>query len=277
MLNADQLAAYRRDGFLALPDFVPARECRRLRERAAEMVHDFDPAGITSIFTTQEKNRLTDDYFLESGDKIRFFFEEDAFSPDGKLRHAKESSINKIGHALHDLDPTFSEFSRTRDLEQLIAAIGINDPLLLQSMYIFKPPHIGGEVAYHQDSTFLYTEPLGIVGLWFAVEDATLENGCLWAIPGGHNLGLKSRWVRTDSGMKFETYDESPWPGEKLAPLEVSEGTLIVLDGLLPHKSLPNRSAKSRQAYILHVIRASANYPETNWLQRPKTFPLRSF
>ena len=53
-------------------------------------------------------------------------------------------------------------------------------------MYIFKQPNIGGEVTCHQDSTFLYTEPIDIVGLWFALEDATIENGCLWAIPGGH-------------------------------------------------------------------------------------------
>ena len=70
--------------------------------------------------------------------------------------------------------------------------------LLLQSMYIFKQPNIGGEVTCHQDATFLYTEPLRMVGLWFALEDATIENGCLWVIPGGHRLGLKSRFVRVE-------------------------------------------------------------------------------
>ncbi len=69
--------------------------------------------------------------------------------------------------------------------------LGIERPLLLQGMYIFKQPRIGGEVTCHQDSTFLYTEPQNIIGLWFALEDATVENGCLWAIPGGHKLGLE--------------------------------------------------------------------------------------
>ena len=77
------------------------------------MVRDFDPAEAISIFSTHEQSRLTDDYFLESGDKIRFFFEENAFLPDGSLRQSKEKSINKIGHALHDLDPVFDAFSRT--------------------------------------------------------------------------------------------------------------------------------------------------------------------
>ncbi|HET6890396.1 MAG TPA: phytanoyl-CoA dioxygenase family protein [Pyrinomonadaceae bacterium] len=275
--SSGDIAKYRLDGFLILEGFVEPAQCDLLRQRAAELVDDFDPQGVVSIFSTREQNRLTDEYFLESGEKIRFFFEEDAFLPDGTLKQDKERSINKIGHALHDLDPVFSQFSRTPEIKQLIFEIGIEEPLLLQSMYIFKQPNIGGEVICHQDSTFLYTEPTRIVGLWFALEDATVENGCLWAIPGGHRLGLKSRWIRTaGGGMRFETFDQVPWPEEKLIPLEVPKGSLIVLDGLLPHKSLANRSSKSRQAYTLHVISASSHYPNDNWLQRPN-MPLCGF
>lgn len=277
-LSAEQGAQYQRDGFLVLSDFVDAGSCDLLRTRAEELVHNFDPGKIVSIFSTHEPNRLSDDYFLNSGDKIRFFFEEDAFLPDGTLKQSKERSINKIGHALHDLDPVFSGFSRTPDIVELVADLGIERPLLLQGMYIFKQPKIGGEVSCHQDSTFLYTEPVDIAGLWFALEDATLENGCLWAIPGGHKLGLKSRWLRSAEGaMKFEVFDSSPWPEESLVPLEVSKGSLIVLSGLLPHKSLANRSAKSRHAYTLHVIGGDCHYPETNWLHRPHELPLRGF
>jgi phytanoyl-CoA hydroxylase len=62
-----------------------------------------------------------------------------------------------------------------------------------------------------------------------------------------------------------------------LVPLEVSAGTLIVLNGLLPHKSLANRSAKSRPAYTLHVKSQQSHYPDDNWLQRPPEMPLRGF
>ena len=273
-VTPEKLADYERDGFIVINDFVDITSCDRLRARAAELVRDFDPSGIVSIFSTHEQSRLSDDYFLTSGDKIRFFF----FLPDGSLNHPKEQSINKIGHALHDLDPVFSEFSRTPDIVQLVADLGIERPLLLQGMYIFKQPRIGGEVTCHQDSTFLYTEPTDIAGLWFALEDATIENSCLWVIPGGHRLGLKSRWLRSTEGeMKFEVFDSSPWPEDRLVPLEVRKGSLIVLNGLLPHKSLANRSTKSRQAYTLHVIGGDCRYPETNWLQRSPDLPLRGF
>jgi phytanoyl-CoA hydroxylase len=277
VLSSEQLSDYENKGFLVLKDFVSTSKCDRLRERAGEMVRDFDPAGVASIFSTKEQNRLTDEYFLESGDKIRFFFEEDAFLPDGNLKQEKERSINKIGHALHDLDPDFDEFSRTSKLRELVEDLGVVDPKLLQSMYIFKQPRIGGEVTCHQDSTFLYTEPTEVTGFWFALEDATVENGCLWALPGGHRLGLKSRWNRSAERMRFDYFDETPWPEDKLVPLEVTKGTLILLNGLLPHKSLANRSPKSRHAYTLHVISGNCHYPETNWLQRSKSMPLRGF
>jgi phytanoyl-CoA hydroxylase len=278
MLTSKQKADFERDGLLILEDFVSRPSCAALRGRAEKLVSDFEPREAFSIFSTREQTRTSDDYFLESGDKIRFFFEEDAFAPDGHLRQSKQRSINKIGHALHDLDEIFDRFSRTEDLERLTGDLGLVRPLLLQSMYIFKQPGIGGEVSCHQDSGFLYTEPQTLVGLWFALEDATLENGCLWAIPGGHKLGLKSRFRRSrDSGTRFEILDGDPWPEKQLVPLEVREGTLVVIDGLLPHMSYANKSLKSRQAYVLHAIEDGCYYPADNWLHRSPDMPLRGF
>ncbi|HEX3248699.1 MAG TPA: phytanoyl-CoA dioxygenase family protein [Pyrinomonadaceae bacterium] len=274
-ISREQVAQYYDTGFLVLEGFVDEGVCDQLRGRAEELVQEFDPREVVSVFSTHEQNRLTDDYFLTSGDQIRCFFEENAFNDDGTLKYEKEKSINKIGHALHDLDPLFDSFSRSSKVKQLADALGFEDALLLQSMYIFKQPNIGGEVTCHQDSTFLYTEPVEIVGLWFALEDATIENGCLWAIPGGHRTGLKSRWMRARSGMEFVIYDREPWPENELVPLEVKKGSLILLHGLLPHRSFENRSSRSRHAYTLHLIKREAKYPPDNWLQR--SLPLRGF
>lgn len=275
-LTAEQLNRYQRDGFLVLENFATRAECEALQQRAAELVAEFDPQGVISIFSTREQTRQSDEYFLTSGDKIRFFFEEEAFSADGQLRQAKEHSLNKIGHALHDLDPVFSAFSRKPALADIAADLGYQQPLLLQSMYIFKQPNIGGEVTCHQDATFLYTEPMTVTGFWFALEDATLENGCLWAIPGGHKTGLKKRFSRADGGgTKFEVLDDSPWQDELLVPLEVKAGTLVLLHGLLPHMSQANRSPKSRHAYAVHVVDGAAEYPPENWLRRE--IPARGF
>jgi len=277
-LTAQQLSSYERDGFLVIEDFAPREECEALKRRAEELVSAFDPQGVISIFTTKEQTRTSDDYFLESGDKVRFFFEEDAFAADGSLRQSKERSINKIGHALHDLDPAFERFSRGPRLAAVASDLGYRRPLLLQSMYIFKQPNIGGEVTCHQDATFLYTEPMTVTGFWFALEDATKENGCLWAIPGGHRLGLKKRFRRAEGGgTQIEVLDDSPWPDDLLVPLEAKAGTLVLLHGLLPHMSYANRSPKSRHAYALHVIEGEAAYPADNWLRRSAEMRPRGF
>jgi phytanoyl-CoA hydroxylase len=277
MVAASHRRRFERDGYLMLPGFVPGSECAALRARIAELVAAFDPGAVRTIFSTTSKSHAQDRYFLESGDRIRFFFEEEAFDHQGRLRQSKERSINKVGHALHDLDPVFERFSRQPALEELVGELGIAEPLLLQSMYIFKQPRIGGEVVCHQDAAFLYTEPSSVIGLWFALEDATIRNGCMYAAPGGHLGPLRARFLRHGERTETVTLDPTPLPSDGLVPLEAPEGTLIVLHGLLPHRSGPNRSARSRHAYALHLIDGQARYSPDNWLQRAPEMPLRGF
>jgi phytanoyl-CoA hydroxylase len=274
----DLRADFERDGFLVRERFLDHATCDALIERAGEIVRAFRPETI-SIFTTHEQARRSDDYFLESGDRIRCFFEEDAFDAGGALQRPVEQAINKIGHALHDLDPVFARVSRDPRLAALAASLGLaRSLLLLQSMYIFKQPFIGGEVTAHQDHTFLWTDPPSATGFWFALEDATLDNGCLWALPGGHREPPRRRFHRAPGGgAAYEVFDERPLPEAGMVPLEAPKGTCIVLHGLVPHRSGPNRSPRSRQAYSVHVIDARATYRADNWLQRGPELPPRGF
>jgi phytanoyl-CoA hydroxylase len=264
------LEKFQQDGFLVIENLVSAEDCNLLMQRGRELAASFDYSGHPSIFRTEEQSRVSDEYFLNSGGNISFFFEPDAFDNQGELKQDLSLSLNKIGHALHDLDPVFAQFSRSEKLRELSAQLGMDDYLLIQSMLILKHARIGGLVDIHQDSSFLYTEPESCIGFWFALEDATIENGCMWAKPGGHKRGLRSWFRRKNDGNGTEMHmlDEEEYSIEGMIPLEVSQGSCIVLHGLLPHYSLPNTSGKSRQAYAIHAIHHDAKYPEANWLRR---------
>lgn len=269
------LQRYESDGFLVVHDAVSARTCDDLRARAAELVDGFDPGSQRSVFSSAAQRTSVDDYFLASANTIGFFYEPGALGPHGEPCVPKAQAINKMGHALHDLDPVFDAFSRTDQLANLCRQLGMVRPLLMQSMYIFKQPGIGGEVRCHQDATFLYTQPQNMLGLWFALEDATVQNGCLWAIPGAHQEGLKSRFLydAATHTTRFSVADESPWPMDRLVALEVPKGTMILLHGLCPHLSYVNTSRRSRHAYTLHITDGTSDYPQDNWLRRAPQFP----
>jgi phytanoyl-CoA hydroxylase len=117
-----------------------------------------------------------------------------------------------------------------------------------------------------------------VTTFWFALEDATLDNGCLWLEPGGHLGPLRERYLCENGTLRMETLDRTPWPDTAHAvPLPVAAGTLVVFHGLLPHYSAPNRSARSRHAYTLHVTDGRTAYAPTNWIQRGADLPVRGF
>jgi phytanoyl-CoA hydroxylase len=277
VLSPAQQLQYLADGFLVLPGFKTAADVAALRQRALEIVDAFDADSHRAVFSTSDQARRTASAdFLASAEGIQCFFEEEAFDDQGRLRQAKALSINKIGHAMHDLDPVFAAFSRGPALADLARDLGLVQPRLWQSMYIFKQPGIGGEVTWHQDASFFDTTPSSVTGFWFALEDATVDNGCLWMQPGGHRGPLRERFVREGDVVRMEALDATPWPDTRSAvPVEAAAGTLVVFHGLLPHWSAPNRSARSRHAYTLHATDGRAAYAPHNWLQRGPGLPVR--
>ena len=86
----------------------------------------------------------------------------------------------------------------------------------------------------HQDSTFLHTSPPSVVGLWLALEDATLDNGCMWAAPGVHKAGVSRRFVHRNGRMTFEGEMPAVDPAA-FVPLPVPAGSLVLLHGANQH------------------------------------------
>uniref|UniRef100_A0A1B0BB94 Fe2OG dioxygenase domain-containing protein n=1 Tax=Glossina palpalis gambiensis TaxID=67801 RepID=A0A1B0BB94_9MUSC len=271
------------NGYVILEDFLAPEEIDILYKAGRTLCMDA-PQINRKIFSSvnSENSQSKDTYFLNSGDRVSYFFEEGAVGENGELLVDPIVSLNKVGHALHVEHPDFKKITFSNRIREICWQLGFNKPAVCQSMYIYKNPGIGGEIISHQDSWYLYTEPNSAIGFWIALEDATLQNGCLQFIKGSHKSGVHRRYIRNPDRESKELviYDRAApiYPQSTFTPVPVTKGTCIIIDGNVVHKSEPNRSNKSRHAYTFHVIETENNvkYAEDNWLQPPadKPFPI---
>ena len=269
MLSDKQINAFDQDGYLILEDWVSDTECEALKNRMEKIIDNFSDEDLNrkSIFSTTSKDHQSDQYFLESADKVRLFYEKEAFSLDGTLAFPLGRAINKVGHALHQLDPVFKNFSLQEKMQNLCRDLASHsNPYCIQSMYIFKQPKIGGEVVCHQDSTYIHSKSGRLLGMWVALEDADRENGCLWGIPGKYFGEPKAKLIREGSKLSMRYDDKLPFDEANLVPIEVKKGSMLVFNGLFPHLSHENRSEYSRHAYTMHWIDGRGDLSPESWI-----------
>lgn len=271
MLSTSQIQQYHDDGYLVLKDAIALADIAKLKAAALKIVDGFDISKHRSVFTTSDRDSGRDEYFFESAENIHCFLEEGALDENDRLLKPARLAINKIGHAMHDLNPYFRAFCRQSLFARVLRDIGYTNPLLWQTMYIFKQPHIGGEVRWHQDGSYLISDPSTVTGIWVAIEDANRDNGCLWVQPGGQRSPLREiyqvDWNKREG--KLTNLDRTPWPANNEAlAVEVTAGSVVMFHDHMPHYSSENRSDQSRHAFTLHVAEKSANWSDKNWLQR---------
>ncbi|KAF9894521.1 hypothetical protein FE257_006405 [Aspergillus nanangensis] len=313
-LTPDQVAFFHKNGYLVVPDYLTTSQTASLVQETNTLLDDFPLSShpLTQFTTGDDlqdnKPHVGDDYFLTSGDKVRFFFEPAAFSSSTDsttgskptLTKPKQHAINKIGHSLHTLSPPFKAVTLSARNAAIARDLGFHDPRVLQSMVICKQPGIGAAVPPHRDSEFLYTDPPSAVGWWIALQDAGPGNATLGMFPGSHRGrrggAVKRRFVRRPDGQGTEFVvnegpglprgmeeeeEEEKEQDESLSPreedevdiLEVKAGSLVLIHGNVLHKSEKNTSPRSRYAYTFHVIESADGwkYDERNWLQPPET------
>ena len=252
---------YEENGYLVVKNFFTPEEVKVLKEEIKKLILE-NPDNEAS----KEKgwsHRLGQQRFLDSIKNATLFFEDHALDETGKLVIPIEQAVHKIQAGCHLFGEETKKAVFSDKMKQFVRDItSFKEPKVIQTMYLLKQPNIGAAQAPHQDEMYLTTTPAGkVFGIWVALDDATEENGCLDFIPGSHKTVPCTRfYVRTgatNEGAKLVDYEgeadylSNPDP-DKYVRCPVKSGDLVLIHGLVVHKSGPNTSGKPRAAFSFH-------------------------
>ena len=231
-LNADQKQKFEEDGYLLLGQFLTEAEAERMGEIYLDCVD-----GYVSTHETQVVNKIRQD------DGSQSFFQ---------LRCA---------HLMH---PEFDAIVRDeRLLDAVESLIGPNLRLVI-SQGMYKPPNTGGEIRWHQDNYYFRVDkPNAVVSCWLTFDDATVDNGCMWVVPGAHKQMVEHLNVPSGAGFYMPDVDE-----ERAVSLQMKRGHCMLHHGLMPHRTLANTTSTHRRALAIHYMDAMAR-PSENRQQEP--------
>jgi phytanoyl-CoA hydroxylase len=233
-LDAASLAAlFHRDGYVVLPELLSGAEVARLNTAALQLCRG-QVRSATGGATAGD---------TESDDEVlrRFL----------------------CIHFPHKLSPEMlAQMRHPKIVRALQAIIGPNIKSM-QSMLFIKAEGKPGQ-AWHQDEFFIPTRDRSLTAAWTALDDATIENGCLWVLPGSHRPGIIYPSREHDDpayDCTVVSYD-FPYDEADAVPVEVPAGSTVLFNGYLLHKSLPHRGHGGyRRALVTHYMRAESLLP----------------
>ena len=207
----------------------------------------------------------------------------DALVPaDNAASKPFERPIARLGCGIHQNLLAFHDLTHSALNRSIAGSLGYSNPRVTQSQLIAKLAGVGSPITPHQDGCVSFTNPLSCLTFWYALNDATVENGCIRVAEGSHlTEPLRQRLVKGEDGLpKFEELKTPLWASGALRtaheavqtqyeyqPLEVKKGSLVLFHGNLMHTSELNRSEKNRVAYTFSIIDGDAECPDDSYMK----------
>jgi phytanoyl-CoA hydroxylase len=232
-ITDNDIAFFRESGFLAVPGALSIEEIKELRKDATQICRG-DYGDYHGFVPTEAGDR--EDDILKRFLCIHF------------PHKISQVMFKYLGH------PVIGDV--------LTKAIGPNVKCM-QSMLFIKAAGKPGQ-AWHQDEVYIPTRDRSLTGAWIALDDATVENGTLWVIPGSHKHGIL--WPQHEhDDRRFDCAEETfgfPYSEKDEIPVEVEAGTILFFNGYLLHRSQPNRAAAGyRRVLVNHYMSAESLLP----------------
>ena len=237
-LSEDQVQFFIEKGYVAVPNLLETKEIEELREDTVRIARGEYPCEAVQPLSKE----LSDDEIL--------------------------ADILCI-HQPHFISPTMEKYVKHPKvcgvLSQITAAhlpFWDGSVKCMQSMLFVKPPGFQGQ-SWHQDEIYIPTRDRSLIGGWIAMDDATVDNGCLWVIPGSHQMGYLYSQKPHGNPDEFDSADlESYGFDETLEiPIEVKTGSVVFFNGYLLHRSRKNRGQTYRRVLVNHYCNSWSLLP----------------
>ena len=231
-------ATFDRDGFVVVPDLIPPDALAVLRRHIDGVLDgEIKPnaAAAEDEFHTQWEPRVVDRADLPRRQKIRVIF-----------------------HMAHSHDYFWKFANEDRVLDVIEALVGPDIRFYTDQMFV-KPPKVGSEVPWHQDSAYWPDVDPGLLSCWVALDDVTIANGCVRFIPGSHKRVVPHHEIVTDNPNNITTKPGLVDPSKEV-PVEMKAGSVCIHHSLAVHRSLPNTSDAPRRGWVLIYLPAQQHF-----------------
>ena len=241
-LTKEQKDFFEENGYLAIENLVSSGLIEEMRKRIEELCDAWDSEEARRVGIMQE-------------DEI-----------EGALATVKtEKTVRKFS-GLVAYEPVFKRHAENPEFLDVAEDL-IGSPIsLFADQALLKPPLVGSEKMPHQDNAYFKVEPAdAVVTCWCALDDATLENGCMHYIPGSHKAGLVGH--KEIPGTPHLVPDG--FEKEKAVAVPIKTGGVIFHHSLTHHFSPDNKTAKWRRAFVVHIVRSDAKSSRND----PKELP----
>lgn len=266
-LTETDLLQFQKDGYLAFANVLSPSELEASRAALRDLTRRLvsgSPADVTYTppkikpdgKPTQAKYQFTNG---------RCFLDlEKGYDPAGKSPDEIDLQIRKYMNFVQESPALEAPVKAGHKLHRVVESLLGPDPILFQEMALVKPPFIGTEKPWHQDNAYFSVAPLNaVIGVWIALDDAEVSNGCMHVIPGGHQIGALRHFHGSDCEIVEGRLDTSG-----AVPVPIPAGGAMFFYGLLPHETPPNRSPLRRRALQYHFRAATSQIADEETYNR---------
>ena len=229
-LSAEDIEFFSANGYLAANGLLTASEVQACKDALSDLIRRRDEWG-GRVWSQDEP------FFAHGG--------EDARLDDPEFR------IRKLAYFVQ-IEPRLEAVSRHPRLMAAVDQLIGEGSRMIQDMALLKPPFRGSEKPWHQDTAYFDWTPLsGILGTWIALDEATVENGCMQVVPGSHAGGPVPHFHVRDCQI-----EDDETRVNRAATIPLQPGGILFFSGLLYHGTPPNRTAHRRRALQFHYAAA---------------------